>query len=441
MAAEQGPFLLLNSKNIVSRLHEWFPDAARELVVVTTTRADIRPGDEAEYARRFRHLEVVTSLAAVADDALVGLARRFGVRRVLSLGEREVLRAARIRAALGLPGQSVASATAYRDKYVMKSTLAAAGIDVAPMRKVESNGELADFARQVGYPVVVKGLDSGGSNGTLVLTDEQALLGLPAAPPGSLRLAEAWVEGDFYHVNGLMKAGEVVLGLPSRNLYSDWFSVAFDAPGMSGMLPDEHPLAERLRRCAKRVVAALPAVPDLCAFHLEVFHTADDRLVVCEIACRVGGSLIAETHEAVLGVNFHGASLLGQAGRGDQVDIRPSGERLAFARFPPARGILRALPGSCSLPGVVRYLACGEIGRAYDSAASLGPYVAEVVFRLAERDTEAELRGVERWWEDNVVWENRTNPVPGRWKASRRPARPVGPAEKQMVCPHPGHHR
>ncbi len=422
MVAEQGPFLLLNTKDIVSRLHEWFPDAARELVVVTT-RADIPPAEDAAYARRFRHLEVVPSLAAIPDETLADLARRFGVRRILSLGEREVLRAARIRAALGLPGQSLASAVAYRDKYVMKSTLAAAGIDVAPMRKIRTDGELAEFIRQVGFPVVVKELDSGASNGTVVLMDERDLRGLPASPTGSPRLAEAWVEGDFYHVNGLMKAGEVVVGAPSRNLYSDWFSVAFDAPAMTGMMADEHPLSERLRSTARQVVAALPAVPDLCAFHLELFHTADDRLVVCEIACRAGAALVTDVHEAALGVNFHGASLLGQAGRGEQAEIRPTGERLGFVRFSPARGTLRALPGSCPLPGTVSYRACGEVGRSYDGLTGLGPHIAEMVFRLTEPDTEAELRRIEQWWDDAVVWEDRTNPVPDRWKTSRRPAR------------------
>ncbi|WP_326566367.1 hypothetical protein VSH64_31430 [Amycolatopsis rhabdoformis] len=424
MAAEQGPFLLLNTKRIVSRLLEWFPDAARELVVVTT-KADIAPGDEAEYARRFRHLQVVTSLAEVSDDALIELGRRFGVRRVLSLGEREVLLAARIRAALELPGQSLASATAYRDKYVMKSTLAAAGIDVAPMRKVETKDELAEFAQQVGYPVVLKELDSGASNGTQVLIDEQALRGVPAFAPGSVRLAEAWVEGKFYHVNGLMQGGELVLAVPSRNLYSDWFGVAFDAPGVIGMMPEEDPLSERLRLCAQRVVAALPSPPNLCAFHLEVFQTDDDRLVVCEIASRVGAALIVDTHEAVLGINLHGASLLGQAGRAEQVDIRPSGERLGFGWFPPARGTLRALPDSCSLPGLVSYRPLGVVGRTYEGAATIGPHVAEMIFRLTEPDIEAELRQVEHWWDDNVVWENRTNPVPDRWKAPRRPVRPA----------------
>jgi hypothetical protein len=185
-------------------------------------------------------------------------------------------------------------------------------------------------------------------------------------------------------------------------------------------MPEEDPLSERLRRCAQGVVAALPSVPDVCAFHLEVFHTADGRLVVCEIASRVGAALIAETHEAVLGINLHGASLLGQAGRGEQVEIRPTGERLGFGWFPPAKGILRALPDSCLLPGIVSYRPLGVVGRAYQGAATIGPHVAEMVFRLTEPDIEAEMRRIEHWWDDNVVWDNRTNSVPARWKAPRR---------------------
>lgn len=217
-----------------------------------------------------------------------------------------------------------------------------------------------------------------------------------------------------------MKDGEVVLAVPSRNLYSDWFSVAYDAPTMTGMMPDEHPLSERLRSTARQVVAALPAVPDLCAFHLELFHTADDRVVVCEIACRAGAALVTDVHEAVLGMNFYGASLLGQAGRGDHVEIRPTGERLGFVWFPPAKGVLRALPDTCPLPGTVSYRPCGDVGRLYGSCPGLGRPVAEMVFRLTEPDTGAELRRIEEWWDDNVVWEHRTNAVPERWKTPRR---------------------
>jgi hypothetical protein len=306
----------------------------------------------------------------------------------------------------------------------MKSTLAAAGIPVAPMRRLFAVSDLMAFVAEVGFPVVVKRLDAGGSNGTRMLWDEEDLREFAATwAPGQAnapQLAEAWVEGDFYQVNGLMDTGRIVLGQPSFHPYSDWFSVGFDAPGMSGMMSDEHPLSDRLRRMAADVVAALPPVPGICAFQVEFFHTPADRLVVCEAACRAGGSRMVDTHEATLGVNLHGASLLGQAGRSDQVTFRPTAQRQGYARFPPARGVLRRLPQHCPLPGTLSYSATGEVGRAYDGAVALGPYIAELVFTLFGSDTAAEMREVEQWWDDNVVWEGRQNAVPDRWKATRR---------------------
>lgn len=418
-------FLVLNTKKILHRLVEWFPEAREELVVVSTPSALSDVGFRA-MARQFRHLHVVESFdQASMDDDLAMLGERFGVRRVLSTGERDVLRAARLRERLGLPGQDTVSATAFRNKYVMKSIVAAAGIPVAPMHRISGADDLRDFAAGVGYPLVLKRLDAGGSNGTRVMWNEEELREYTRTwpPPGARapQLAEAWVDGDFYQVNGLMDTGKIVLGQPSHNPYSDWFSVAYDAPGMNGMLADEHPLSRRLRESAAQVVAALPAVEGVCAFQTEFFHTPDDRLVLCEAACRAGGSLMVDTHEATLGVNLHGASLLGQAGRSDQVRFDITGERRGFARFPPGRGVLRALPAHCPLPRTLRYAATGEVGRAYDGAENLASYVAEIEFTLSDVDTASELREVEEWWDHNVLWEGLENPVPTRWKRTRTP--------------------
>ncbi|WP_329571331.1 ATP-grasp domain-containing protein [Kitasatospora sp. NBC_01266] len=407
-------FLLLNSKEIVHRLPQWFPDARDELVVVTTREAlDASPLPDP--ASHFRHLQVMEDFDDPrTEHELADLCRRFGVERVLSTGERGVLRAARLRHRFGLPGQDLATATAFRDKFVMKSRLAEAGIEVAPMRLVDSAAELRDFAAEVGFPVVVKPLDRGGSAGLRVLDGPVELAeflrdwdpGRPRAP----RLAEAWIDGDFYQVNGLMAEGRIVFGQPCLNPYSDWFSVQFDAPGMSAMLPGGHPLTDRLHANAARVLAALPPVPGVCAFQTEFFHTPDDRLVLCEAACRAGGSAMVDTHEAVYGVNLHGASLLGQAGRGTaRTDYPPLGPLQGYARFPPARGVLRAIPGECPLPGALSYTASGEVGRRYQGARSLGPSIALLTFTLSGPDVRAELREVEEWWERNTHWEDRTN--------------------------------
>ncbi|MFI5617194.1 acetyl-CoA carboxylase biotin carboxylase subunit family protein [Streptomyces sp. NPDC051567] len=414
-------FLVLNTKSILDRLPEWFPDAGQELIVVTT-RSALGDAHLPSLARKFRHLHLVEDFDGPGtEDELTALGRRFAIRRVLSTGERDVLRAARLRQRLGLEGQSLEQAVPFRDKYVMKSRLARAGMPVAPMRRLTDARDLRAFACDHGFPLVVKQVDSGGSNGTRVLVDEKALAEFlttwqPHAP-GSQHLVEGWVEGDFYQVNGLMEAGRIVLGQPSLHPYSDWFSVAFDAPGMSAMMPEEHPLSGRLRRTAADVLAALPAVPGICAFQVEFFHTPDDRLVICEAACRAGGSHMVDTHEAVLGVNLHGASLLGQAGRGEEVRIGPTGlPRRGYARFPPADGTLRYLPRHCPLPGTLSYRASGEVGRTYEGARHLGPSVADVVFTLSAPDPREELRRVEDWWERNVVWEGRTTALPKAYR-------------------------
>ncbi|GAA0463429.1 hypothetical protein ABZ951_12805 [Streptomyces sp. NPDC046215] len=421
MQSAQAPvFLVLNTRGILDRLPEWFPDARGELVVATT-RSALAGARFLDVARRFRHLHIVEDFDHPdVEDELAGLCGRFRVERVLSTGERDLLCAARLRERLGLPGQDVAGATAYRDKYVMKSVLRAAGVPVAPMRRIFGPDELEGFIGTFGYSVVARYLESTGSATLRVPGDT---MGAPARTTYPPRRAEAWVEGAFYQVNGLMDSGRIVLGQPSHHPYSDWFSLAFDAPSMSGMLPAGHPLGARLLESAAAVIAALPAVPGLSAFRTEFFHTADDRLVLGEAACRPGDSPLVDTHEAALGVNLHRATLLGQAGRGHLVALpdpaaapRP---RLGYAGFPPARGVLRELPRHCPLPRVVSYTARGEVGRAYDGARSLGPRIAEVVFTLSGPDVGAELREFEEWWDNSVVWEERGTASPWGYAPAR----------------------
>src|SRR5262245_36347345 len=61
----------------------------------------------------------------LVEKRALELHRSYGIHRIVSFGEDDVIRAARLRATLGLPGQDVASAEAYRCKVTMKARLAA----------------------------------------------------------------------------------------------------------------------------------------------------------------------------------------------------------------------------------------------------------------------------------------------------------------------------
>lgn len=376
-------FLVLNDQPVLHRLPEWFPRADRDLIVVST-RAGLGEWPFSDLARHFRHLHLLQNPDRPdLERDLVRLCRRFGVQRVLSTGERDVLRAARLRGQLDLPGQDVASATAYHDPHVTRSLLAAAGIPVTP---VPSPADADD-------------------------------------PAGT------YARGDLHQVDGLMDAGRVLLAQPSYQPYPDRYATVYGTPEMNGMMPDDDPLSARLRETAARVVAALPAVPGVCAFQVELFRTPDDRLTVSAVACRARGSRVVETHEATLGVNLHGAGLLGQAGLGEQVTFRPSGRRQGYARFPAARGVLRRLPTHCPLPRTVRYRASGEEGRDYTHEGARRATVAELVVSLTGPDTAAELLDAETWWESATCWENRRDVPPVHLTSAHR----VRPATRERA--------
>lgn len=405
------PMLVLNKRDLLEDLPRWFPDSRDALVVLTSREALTRRGlSAARLAARFRHLEVVDdyeSAAALARAAR--LCRDHGVHRVLTTAEGDLLRAAELRRDLALPGQDVTSATAYRDKFTMKSLAAAAGVPVAPMRLVRTPHELRAFAAEHGLPIVVKLPSGKGSVGQTVPRDQRALADFTrtweaAGGPRPL-LAEAWVEADMYHVDGLMNAGEVLQASAQRYLYPQWETASRSRAFVTGMLPADDPDAERLCALTARVVAALPPPPGLHPFHAEFFRRDDGELLLCEIACRAGGARIVETHRLTHGVDLYEAALKGQAGRGEEIPLKEPCGRAGSATFPPRHGVLRSLPRDCPLPGAFGYTASGVPGRRYHGATSVADSVASVLFRIGDGDLLERLRSFEAWWEGAVRWE------------------------------------
>ena len=404
--------LLLNARNLLRSVPLWFPDSADELVVLSASRAvqGMSPEDQRELADRYLHLEIMEDYRT---DRLVGRAmevcREFGVTRILTVSETDILRAAEMRRDLGLPGQQVESAIAYRDKFVMKTIAAAAGIPVTPMRPVGSWPELLEAAEEFGYPLVIKRRDGRASTDQWVLQGEKELRGLTGlwgeSDSGSAYLAEKWVSGHKLNVNGLMRDGEVVQQSPCRYLHSPWETRNSNRHAAMGMLPPEDPLYGRLCQMTAGVIAALPAPPGMCPFHAEFFLDDRGELVFCEIACRVGGLRIVDAYGLSFGVNLYEAGLKGQAGRSNEVGLRESGERIGMATFVPQQGVLRSIPSSCPLPQAFDYRVMGSIGRGYVGSNTSSDEIASVLLRQEDPDCLAELWEATNWWDGVVSWE------------------------------------
>ncbi|WP_433547250.1 ATP-grasp domain-containing protein [Streptomyces sp. CA-294286] len=405
--------LLFSRQPLTSRpLQEWLERPAEDIVLITTPQAVV--GAETVLASCFPQHRLVDdyhswSTEQVAEEA----AREHGVDLVASTSESDVLRAARLRARLGLPGQDVASATAYRDKVVMKQLARAAGIRVPAFTAVDSPQDLLGFVEAEGLPAVVKPRSGAGAEGVAILrtaADVTAFLGRGRTSdvpylPGQW-MAESYVTGEFFHVDGIMHEGRVVCAWPGQ--YSGGLAerIRDQLHVGSVLLAPEDERTPVMLRMADDVVASLPGAELPLAFHLEAWIGLDGVPVLCEIASRAGGSLIGEQFERAFGVHLAREGLRAQCGLPLGRSTRPAAPSVAvgYVLLPPGRGtfVPPALP--CPVPGTEVVL-LREPGAQCKGVEHVGDGVASVLVQAetaeAVRKLLAEAMG---WWHDNTVW-------------------------------------
>jgi hypothetical protein len=389
--------LLLNKKHPLAEIGPWLAGAAENIVLVCGPSV---PDVEAGALTGLRHVAVRPDYSS--SDWLVPYCRTHKIERIIAIAESDIIRAACAREVLGLPGQSVASALAYRDKYVMKSIASAAGIPTAPMALVRSTKDIRRFVAEHGFPVVVKPRAAAACQGIVVLREEADL-----AKHGDEwnHLAEAWIDLPLFHVDGLMRAGEVLHSSPSRYATPNLASTTKGDPCVSAMLdPATDPRVPLLRQQTADVVRALPDTPHVNAFHAE-FFLGDGAPILCEIACRPGNPTMAELQERAYGYHLHRDSILGQAA--DQVFTPPSGgpnDLFGWAFFPPRAGRLLAMPDPTAMD-FVWFRSHARLGANYQDVSAPLDHVAKAIYRVADGDAEASLDAMVRWWNDGVEWQ------------------------------------
>lgn len=341
------------------------------------------------------------------ERAALELADRMELHAVVARMEADVLRAARLRELLGLPGQDFAGALAFRDKVVMKNLVRDNGIAVPEFAPVRVELDLFGFVREHGYPVVVKPADGSGSTGTCVLhgpADLTALLARGVPPNAEI---ERFVDGTMYVVDGLVADGELVACFVSRYL-NDCLSFRSGVFLGEVQLTTDDPLVPRLREYARQVLAALPT-PDCTTFHLEVFHTASDEFVFCEIASRTGGALTTAAVRAATGFDLDHEWFRAQVGQPPLADPVPGaapGHSAGWVLFYPEVGTLRAVPAGPVPSFVVEQRSRAEIGATYQGGYKSGHYLSAYVLSGADADeVAANADELAAWYAAGVRWE------------------------------------
>ncbi|MEV5982952.1 ATP-dependent carboxylate-amine ligase [Streptomyces sp. NPDC052114] len=363
---------------------------------------------------QYRHVPDAVCVAdyregGAAERAALELADRVPLDAVVARMESDLLRAARLRELLGLPGQDYAGALAFRDKIHMKTLVRRSGLEVPEFAPIRVLFDLLGFVREHGYPVVVKPALGSGSTGTRVLRGPEDLTRLLADGLPEHAEVERFVEGQMYVVDGLVAAGTPVAAFVSRYL-NDCLSFHDGIYLGSAQLTRDHPLTDRLIGYARTVLDALPT-PECTTFHLEVFHTPDDRLVLCEIGSRTGGALTSPAIRAATGFDldeqWFRAQVDPRGPTGTGMHGVAPGSSAGWVVFYPERATLAALPGDPP-PFVVEERLRGTVGTAYQGGVKSAHYLAAYVLTGADdQEVERRARELAEWYAAGVRWTGR----------------------------------
>jgi D-alanine-D-alanine ligase-like ATP-grasp enzyme len=108
-------------------------------------------------------------------EAVKRLSMKARVDRLEATVEAHVMAAAHVREQLKIYGTTSRTAWLCRDKPAMKDAVRKAGLPCAASARVTSVADAEAFAKQTGYPLILKPLDGAGASGTSKVTNDAEL--------------------------------------------------------------------------------------------------------------------------------------------------------------------------------------------------------------------------------------------------------------------------
>lgn len=264
---------------------------------------------------------------------------------VFCRAEVDIIRAAKIRRCYSILGQDITSARCYRDKYLMKEQLSHAQIKMAAYQRIDSAEDLLTFASDNGMPFVLKPRLASGSSGVLIIKSQVELHSyLQRNYHIADMLAESYVDGEMFHIDGLVVGEKLKFIQPFRYINN---CLSYRDNLYIGNIPLDRndQLYSRLVSAVQEILRTMPVTPHF-AFHCEMWVTREGDIVFCEIASRTGGGMISFLIEEMAGFNIDKAWLFAEC-QIHQQSYPQYQER--FLRFgcvciPPSTGRLVSLP-------------------------------------------------------------------------------------------------
>jgi biotin carboxylase len=224
--------------------------------------------------------------------------RGHGVTEVVAAAESGVLLADELSAALGVPGNDIARSHARRDKAAMQQAVREAGLAAATDLASASLDEITEWVHAQGWPVVLKPVQSAGTDNVFICRTPEEVPAAHAAIMSSANrygqhntvvLAQQFLSGAEHYVNTVSRDGvhRVVEVWRYHKRLVDWHSV-YD---YEDLLALDEPGVPQLTHYVRAVLDALGIRNG--AAHTEVMLTPDGPMLI-ECGARLGGGQMPE---------------------------------------------------------------------------------------------------------------------------------------------------
>ncbi|KAF1366606.1 ATP-grasp domain-containing protein [Yokenella regensburgei] len=229
---------------------------------------------------------------------------------IISYGEYTSLIAAELRRVFGIAGPQADNVLPFRDKLRMKE-------QVAPHARVpafrhfdktayfaDKTGYVAQLAKGIGFPLLIKPVNAASAIGTKVLKDiaEIELIDQALQEYTGPFEVEEYIDGNIYHCEILFKEGQALIGFASRFNHP---VLALNQGWVVGSMPlaSDDPLAGRIIEFCTRAHAGFSQLNGIT--HSEVImKDGTGEIVFIETACRAPGGRVLECYLESFGVNL-----------------------------------------------------------------------------------------------------------------------------------------
>ena len=224
-------------------------------------------------------------------EAVKHVQSKLWVDRLEATIEAHIMAAAVVREQTGIPGTSVNTAFLCRDKPAMKEALRKAGIPCAQSTRAKTPADAREFAKSVGYPLILKPPDGAGAAGTYRVQDDESLENVIAEcglGNGHAVAVEEFIEGHEGFIDTVTIDGEV-----GHEFITHYYPNVLEAmrkrwisPQMVATNRIDAPGYEEVRELTRKVIKILDI--GTSATHMEWFF-GPKGLKFSEIGCRPPG--------------------------------------------------------------------------------------------------------------------------------------------------------